>query len=175
MTIWGIKMALTNAQALRTLGFKESDKPTAEQLKAAYRKKALLTHPDKLIYPANADSTQKEKMLKAQTAAFQQVGEAYHILTQPQPKPAPTYAHTYKRQQKPRAANEEFTFEDAMALFNSLSRNQQIGVVIAGSVSLLLYSAFQYWNKPTPSLNAKREVPDADKQSDHHPKKRRFA
>ncbi len=159
-------MPLTNIQALRALGFNEKDKPTTDQLRAAYRKKALLTHPDKIIYPANATEEQKKQLLGKQTKAFQLVSEAYQTLNNPAPHP------TLRRSAQPSTNVKEFTIEDAIALFNSLSRKEQIGVIVVGAAVTLLYSAYHYFTQPStrPVLNAKRETTENVSQ---HQKRRR--
>jgi hypothetical protein len=156
-------MPLTYIQAKKTLGFKENDQPTEKEIKAAYRKKALLTHPDKTIYPANATEEQRKLLLEKRTKDFQLVSEAYQTLNQSKP--------SIPRRSAQPSEEKEFTFEDAIALFNSLSRNEKIGVVIVGTAATLLYSAYQYYTEPRsePIINAKREA----SPSSHSAKRRR--
>jgi len=142
-----------------TLGFKEDANPTVEEIRAAYRKNALRTHPDKIVYPSTATENQKAELLAKQNAAFIAVGESYHLLSKPlkeQPRRSRTRSQAHRQQnaQPKRGFNSahhnpdvEFTLEDAIALFNSLSPAGKIGVTTLGLVGfgLYLYATYKEW------------------------------
>lgn len=151
-------MISTREDALETLGFKENASPTEDELKRAYRQHALRTHPDKIKYPDGATSAQKTKLLAEQNAAFIAVGESYTLLSKPisqQPR-RPTTRNQRGTQSQGAAQNrgfkrthnhadDEFTLDDAIALFNSLSPAGKMGVTAIGLVGfgLYLYSAYK--------------------------------
>lgn len=152
-------MISTREDALTTLGFKEDANPTAEEIRAAYRKNALRTHPDKIVYPDGTNEDQKAKLMAEQHAAFIAVGESYTLLSKPisqQPRRSRTRNQAHTQQNTPRnreykrAHNNpdvEFTLEDAIALFNSLSPAGKIGVTTIGLVGfgLYLYATYKEW------------------------------
>lgn len=65
--------------ALQVLGVE-----AAKDAKAAYRREALSCHPDKLVYPLDANDDQKQAILKSAQERFVAISTAYQMLSNPE-------------------------------------------------------------------------------------------
>lgn len=173
-------MITTREDALKTLGFNEDTNPTTAEIRAAYRKYALQTHPDKIVYPSTATEKQKAELLAKQNAAFIAVGESYQLLSKPlneQQRRTRKASQSYTRQntasnkgyqrEHRRYVDEEFTLEDAIALFNSLSPAGKIGVTTIGLVGfgMYLYATYKEWTtSPDIEGSLKRPAPSHEER-----------
>ncbi|MGE3317963.1 MAG: DnaJ domain-containing protein [Candidatus Berkiella sp.] len=177
-------MISTREDALEILGFRENASPTEDELKKAYRQHALRTHPDKIKYPDGATQAQKSKLLAETNAAFIAVGESYTLLSKPisqQPRrPGIRNQQGSKSQSAPQNRGYkrthsnpdlEFTLDDAIALYNSLSTAGKIGVAAAGFVGLSLY-LYSTYKELTTGKSLLASILEPDEEPEKHQNKK---